>query len=102
MRSAPGVADEEPGDLVLRKEGQGRLARAVDERHALLARNDLADEVAIDRLARERVDDDAGLRRRERHQQGAARDGAERIETERLAEDLPLREQHDPVAIDAQ
>ena len=93
---------EEPGDLVLGEDGQRPLARAVDERHALVARHDLADEVAVDRLAGERVDDDAGLGRRQRHEQRAGGDGAERIEAERLAQRAALGQHHDAVAVDAQ
>src|SRR6185295_16921812 len=52
---------EEPRDLVARERGQRPLARALHEHDALLARHDLADEVAVDLLAGQRVDDDAGL-----------------------------------------
>src|SRR5712692_7340171 len=62
---------EEPGDLVLREEGHGTLGGAVDELHALGRRHDLADIVAVDALAGERVDHDAGLRGREGQQDGA-------------------------------
>src|ERR1700675_5000111 len=54
------ASPEESGDLVLGEDGHGPLGRPVDELHALLRRHDLADVVAIDALAGERVDDDTG------------------------------------------
>ena len=48
------------------------------------------------------MDDDAGVGGIEGHQQGAGRDGTERIEAERLAELPALGEHGDALAVDAQ
>src|SRR5712691_1691950 len=93
---------EESGDLVLREDGHGPLVRAVDELHALGRRHDVTDVMAVDALAGERVDDDAGLGGGQREQERARRDGAEWIEAERAAQLHALGQPHDALGVDAQ
>src|SRR5262250_1223834 len=92
---------EESRDLVLGKDRHRTLGRALHQRHPLGPRYDLTDVVTIDALAGERVDDDAGLGRRQGQQQRAGRDGPERVETERAAELDALRQADDAIGVDA-
>src|SRR4029450_10882350 len=98
----PSPALEQPGDLALCEHGHRLLPAAAHQGHSLLARHDLADEMTVDGFAREGVNDDAGVGRRKRHEEGARSDRAERIEPEGLAGDSAFREAHDAVAVDAE
>src|SRR2546422_8164916 len=91
---------EELRDLVLGEGGQRFAPAAAHQREALAALHDLADEVTVDALARERVDDDGRVAGGERHEERPRRDRAERIETERLAERPALGQHDDPVPVD--
>src|SRR2546425_528926 len=102
MAGMPSALLEELGDLVLSEHRHRLLTAPAHQRHALLPRHDLADEVTVDGLARERVDHDAGVGRRQRQEQRARRDRAERVEPEGLAERTALREHHDALAVDAE
>src|SRR5439155_141296 len=91
---------EELRDLVLGEGGQRFAPAAAHQREALAALHDLADEVTVDALARERVDDDGRVAGGERHEERPRRDRTERIETERLAERPALGQHADPVPVD--
>src|SRR5436309_6388969 len=60
---------EELRDLVLGEGGQRLAPAAAHQREALGALHDLADEVTVDVLARERVDDGGRVAGRERHEE---------------------------------
>src|SRR6266446_5513100 len=96
----PSGSPEELRDLVLGEGGQRFAPAAAHQREALAALHDLADEVTVDALARERVDDDGRVAGGKRYEERPRRDRAERIETERLAERPALGQHDDPVPVD--
>src|SRR5438477_405053 len=70
---------EELRDLVLGEGGQRFAPAAAHQREALAALHDLADEVTVDALARERVDDDGRVAGGERHEERPRRDRHEPV-----------------------
>ena len=83
------------------KHGIGR-ATPGRERDAFRCRRDAADGGAVDARAATRGDDGGGLARLHREQERPRRDGAERVEPEGLAQDAPLAQHGNALAVHAQ